>query len=296
MRRRRWVAAGAVGAAVLAIALTLGLTGGGDRDGGSPAGFATPSVAEAADATIRAGGAKVAAATILTPKDGSPEAKIVGRGYVDGSGERMVMDAKISGVPGQGDARFGGIDVHYIYEDPVLYMRLPEVVGRIERGKTWMKLDYGRLLEGAGVDMALFEAENASPAQKLRFLRATSDKVRKLGVEEVDGVPTMHYVGNVDVRRYPKLVPPAERKAARQAAQRFTELTGDPVDPVDVWIGEDGLVRRIKTHWDDEANGVPVTRTEIVEFLEFGQHFRYERPPPGEVVDMTDRALEQADG
>jgi hypothetical protein len=61
---------------------------------------------------------------------------------------------------------------------------------------------------------------------------------------------------------------------------------------VEVWIGEDGLVRRMRTSWDQEMGKQTVTREETVDYIAFGKRFVVKPPPKSETFDATQAALE----
>jgi hypothetical protein len=96
-----------------------------------------------------------------------------------------------------------------------------------------------------------------SPQKLLRILRDASSETEDLGDEEIRGVDTVGYRLTVDCE--------------------VALLSCDSTAPVDVWIGDDGIVRRIELE-DDDGN---VT----FEFFDFGADVEIEAPPPEEVVD-----------
>src|SRR5215217_943286 len=292
MARGRLLLIGGGMLAILVVALVLSL----GTDGGAPS--AGVDLAEAANRTIRAGGAEIQTQTKLTPQGpiGASQALTMpGKGFVDSSGEHMVLDMDMSALKkaaGKEVDLEGAENVRAAYDYPVMYMRWPALASRIEFGKSWIKIDYSKILGEAGVDMSLFDAENYNPSQQLRFLRAAGGKVERLGDEDIRGMHTVHYKGEVDIRRYPDLVPPAERAQARRSAEKLTKLTGDPVDPVEVWIGDDGLVRRMRTSWDQEVGKMTATREETIDYVSFGKRFAIKPPPKKDTVDLTRYVLE----
>ncbi len=67
----------------------------------------------------------------------------------------------------------------------------------------------------------------ASPSGSLRYLRSVAEDVVEVGKERVRGRRTTHYQGSVDLGR------------AGGPARMF---------PVEIWVDEDGLVRRYRYH------------------------------------------------
>jgi hypothetical protein len=178
----------ALGIAAVLVAVLLLSAGG---DGSKPLGGV--SLAEAAGKTIRAGGAEVETTVAMTPKGeaGAPTLTMRGKGFVDSTGELMLMDMDISEfaplLPDEWGIDEDDLTVRYAYDYPVMYMHWPPIVGRIKDGKSWMKIDFSKVLDDVGVDISLFDAENYNPAQQLQFLRAAGGKVERVGTEEIRG-------------------------------------------------------------------------------------------------------------
>jgi hypothetical protein len=101
--------------------------------------------------------------------------------------------------------------------------------------------------------------QSLSPQKLLRILREASSETERLGEEEIRGVDTVGYRLTVDC----------------DAAL----LSCDSTAPVDVWVGEDGIVRRIEIDDDDGSYSF--------EFFDFGAEVTIEPPPVDEVVDES---------
>jgi hypothetical protein len=98
-----------------------------------------------------------------------------------------------------------------------------------------------------------------SPQKLLRILRDASSETEELGAEEIRGVEAVGYRLTVDCE--------------------VALLSCDGTAPVDVWIGDDGVVRRIELE-DDDGD---VT----FEFFDFGAEVSIEPPPAEEVVEES---------
>ena len=99
-----------------------------------------------------------------------------------------------------------------------------------------------------------------SPVTLLAMLRAASRETEQLGDEEVRGIPTVGLRLTVDCE------------------EAELDCEGETT-PVDVWIDEEGLVRRIFL----ESGGTPGT----IDFFDFGVEVDI-RPPPDDQVDDFD--------
>ena len=137
----------------------------------------------------------------------------------------------------------------------------------------------------AGVDFAqLAQGNQSDPAQYLRWLWAVGEDVEELGTETVRGVETTHYRATVELDRVVEAGEPEVRDATRvwiDLLKRQLEL-GEV--PIDVWVDEDGLVRRIEQEY--EVGG---TQTQIrMELDDFGIEVDAEAPPADQVIDLGD--------
>jgi hypothetical protein len=97
-----------------------------------------------------------------------------------------------------------------------------------------------------------------TPSQVLELLRSASLETERVGEEDVRGEPTVRYTLTVDCTK-----------------AELTECAGEEAE-VAVWVGEDGLVRRIR-----------LDRPEVgfdLEFFDFGLPAEIEPPPADDVV------------
>ena len=151
-----------------------------------------------------------------------------------------------------------------------LYFRFPsdelDSSTLAERGKSWLKTNLDDE-ERTGVDpFALF-----NPSVLLEVLRAAARESEVVGDEDVDGRRMTHYRLVVDDAKL-----------------------GDPDDgstsSVDVWVDDQGLVRRFESRPTDDADGEAWT----IEFSDFGVPVDIEPPPAEEVLDEDALAVEEA--
>jgi hypothetical protein len=252
-------------------------------------------VAQAAERTGNVEGLRFSlTGEMNVPKAGS--VSFTGSGVSDLRNERgaVTMDmsdfaekAAAAGAPVNGD-----YTMEMVFDRRTLYMKWALLAPGLG-GKSWMKLDLERLAEAAGIDSGLLRAEQqqgGDPAATLRYLRAASEDVEELGTEEVRGAKTTHYRTTVDLRRYPDLLPPDRRELARRSIERIIEQTGNDTMDVEVWVGEDELVRRVK--WAQSirspAAGDAVEAAFTCDFYDFGTPVTVEPPPDEEVMDVTE--------
>src|SRR5262249_48621850 len=147
--------------------------------------------------------------------------------------------------------------------------------------KSWVKVDLQSALDRLGLSLPqLPVSTDQSPADGLAWLRG-SKHAEKLGTETIDGVQTTHYRVRVDLKDALAQATPKQREALNRLS-RFARQQG--VDPAstksDVWIGDDGLVRRTTERLGRLGS---VTTT----FSDFGTPVHIEAPPADETVDVS---------
>jgi hypothetical protein len=200
----------------------------------------------------------------------------------------------LAGAAGDGKTRVL-LDGSDVYVDPPALENL-----KLPGGARWVTADLGRLLEGLGIDASGFgELFRISPDQQLAALEAAGS-VKEVGREKIDGVDTVHLRGTVKPSDYVKGLPADRRAAAEKALKELDKLPGaegrsfDQATPVDMWIGEDKLLRRMVQKTTIPAQqGVPATKVDItLDFSDYGTKLDIAAPPRDDVYDAT-KALEQ---
>jgi hypothetical protein len=63
-----------------------------------------------------------------------------------------------------------------------------------------------------------------------------------------------------------------------------------PNVPMDVWIGKDGLVRRVQVSLEQTRNGAPVHAGLTMDVYDYGAPVTIAAPPSGDVFDATQLA------
>jgi hypothetical protein len=220
--------------------------------------------------------------------EGVPSAKIhiEGDGQMDLARNLVRLDLEAT-VPGHGR----GIRMEEIMtaDGTVMYLRSPRT-GDLPAGKEWIRIDLVKASKRLGVDpTALPQASQNDPAEMLRFLRAVSD-VKPVEFERLDGVTTIHHKAKVDLKRYPDLAPAHRRADARRSVRRLIELMGGrSTMPMDVWVDEAKLVRRIAMDMGMRLPGGRSMQTTFdLRFSDFGSDVDVELPADGKTIDYDD--------
>lgn len=239
-------------------------------------------IANAADASERTDGMKVAVEATVDGPGG--EIPMTGSGVMDMKGQR-----------GEFEYRLQGQEMRQVADRLTMYFKGGPFAAGLEDGKEWAKLDLARANREMGIDLgALQQPGSGDPRQMFSQLKAVSGDVEKLGEEEVRGVETTHYRGEVDLLKTPDGLPPERREAARKSMERAIEQFGLENYPMDVWIGDDDLVRRIRMEPSMEVLGQEISFEMTMEFYDYGSPVSIELPRRDEVQDVTDLASQGA--
>lgn len=205
-------------------------------------------VAQAAEKTRDVAGARFVMTATIT--EGGETLRFSGPGEIADHGRtlhmRMSMPAAILGMKG-----LSGKDVTF------------DVVGRGKwfyfRGGPFSELAGGKWVRMRDDDPS-FDIGQNDPSKMLQFLRATS-KVEERGSERIRGVETTHYDARIQLDKVAERVSPDAERALRRAV----EGGGIKELPIEVWIGDDGLVRRLTMDWHPRGSSI-VTQIDLFDF------------------------------
>jgi hypothetical protein len=234
------------------------------------------SLAQAADATRDQGGVHMTIESTINAAGQTIPVKM------EGDADLENASAHIKTEGGNGIPRMENILV-----GTVMYLKMEGMEEQL--GAEWAKVDLAKAGEAAGIDLEqLMAGGQGSPADQLKYLKAMGN-LEEVGSEDVDGVGTTHYKGEVDLRKYPDTVPADEREQARKTVDKLLELSGDATMPMEVWIDEDDLVRRQKMTMK-QKKPQEFTSVTDVRFSDFGKQVSIEEPD--DAKDLTDIATQ----
>jgi hypothetical protein len=261
------------------VALAVGLTAcGGDA-------IALDPVASAATKTVESGSSRVE--FTIAAKAAGQSVDLTGSGLFDYRHPRGAVTYRMQ-LPG-----LGNVSMEMRAVGKKLYLRLPqEVVGpALPNGKPWFGIDLDKSLQGAG--LGSFDFTQQDPAQTLQYLRAASSGVKESGSATVRGVETTRYVGRLNFRKaldagLERLqLPAAERQRARQGMQRLLGRLGAKGMPFEVFVYDDGLLRRLTLDMSMEAMGQPLSTKVSMDYFDFGVDVDVQAPPARDVTDAS---------
>jgi hypothetical protein len=188
-----------------------------------------------------------------------------------------------------------------IVVDDFWYSEIPEV-NRTANGKAWLRAsatgrcDYGKprtrlLVYGLSAswfgDPALF----GDPGLILEDLRRFGASPAAVGREDVHGVPATRYTARLDVRRAVAITLGESGWSPAAIDCVSGNAPEEPLD-VEVWVGDDGLARRVRSVLEYRVDDDPAAELErdvaTFDFFDFGAPVRVESPPAADVLDASE--------
>jgi hypothetical protein len=264
--------------ALLLAFVAVGCGGSGNQasvDVNTPSASAVAAIRQAGQQTQAADSARVSFTATFT---GDTKGSMTGEGVFSKRRGHLTMD--MSGLQG---AALGGGEAEVVFDNLVYYMKLPPGSGaQLPGGKEWFKLDLAKLGQKHGLNLEqLTQLNQSDPSQALDFLQGASDDFHEVGTETVRGRETTHYAGTIDLEKV-ALDAPAD---VQEQYRRLAELSGSKKVPMDVWIGDDGLVHKVRFA-QKLPGGSSMTMEE--ELYDFGTSADINVPSEDEVVDLTE--------
>lgn len=274
-RRRLWQLV--AGLSVVVVALALFASQQGDDSGGAGP---LNAIAQAAEKTQgEDGGRATMRSTITSPSQSAP-LEISGQMSFDAD-ERSRAVLKFLNPDTNEPA-----EMEMVGDGATVYMR-SSMFGSLPDGSEWMSLD---LASAAGLDRDTMLPSEGDAKGELELLEETSG-VRKVGMEDVNGVPTTHYRGMVSASEN------ADRLREEGGDEDFASLIEEKNSAVriEAWIDADELVRRMRIvqRTPGEDGEGPTTMDMRMDFFDFGIDPEIEVPDSDEVFDATDLAKEE---
>lgn len=247
-------------------------------------------VAGAASVTMEETTVAMAVSADMSDLPGVGELVIEGEGEADFKSGRasMTMDMtellRQSGAPADVDGTF-----ETLIDGTVMYMRAGALTAELGiPAGTWLKADLQEFGESQGIDMAQAQQPGTGdPRQGLAMLTGVTEiGVEELGEEDVRGVSTTHYRAEVDLR---KAIEQADAITDPEAFERFIDTMGTDTMDVEVWIDDEGRLRRMTMEMPlpTGAGGDAEIRT-TSEFYDFGRDVDLEPPAEEDTRDIQE--------
>jgi hypothetical protein len=231
-------------------------------------------LAQASERTLDLGSFRVA----MTYKVGTAAGR--GEGAVDVNERRGSVTWKRDVTDDGGPAEVEGVAsaTEAIFVDDRLFLRLTAL---LPTGKSWLEMP---LAAGVAEAVADFAPPFGSPDEALELLEAASSDVARVGVERVRGVETERFRGTIDLERAAAGALGARRAELQAEVDSRREAGVLTTIPVEVWIGEDGVARRIRLEesWSEDTGAV------TVEYFDFGTKVTAEAPSKDQTISFEE--------
>lgn len=239
-------------------------------------------VAQSAIKTSDAGSARMSMK--MDSQRGAQQISMTAEGAIDFKTQKLAMTMDLGAMGQQAgmtqlEVRSGGT---------TFYMKFPNYQ-QIGMPTPWVKVDLTALAGVPGME-SLSQLNNNDPSKTMQMLRGVSDNVVQVGAEEVRGAPTTHYKASIDVDKALEEVP----QESRESLQRIFEQAGAKTVPTEVWLDQEGLLRRQKITMDfSNAKGTaaaggqaPTGMVIDLQLYDFGTDIDVEPPPADQVTDF----------
>jgi hypothetical protein len=271
---------------VLAVALAAGCGGSASK----------ADVVTAAEATRRAGTARVDVRITTRGFGLRRPVTLRGRGTTALSGARMRLDVDLGPVLARAGRRGDG-GTQVVLRGRDLYVRPPAGGGLdLPGGAAWVALDLAEAVSAMGFrSEGLAEVVPVDPGAQLRALRVAED-VEELGPARVGRAETVRYRGTFDPDAVAAALPGERGRAARAALAALAARTpgADAPAPFEVWIDGRDRVRRLRQRAEVPAQaGVPAGEVAItIDLSGFGAPLDARAPDAAETFDATETVAE----
>jgi hypothetical protein len=193
-------------------------------------------------------------------------------------GQSLLLRGEMDYSARRGTLRYGEDEVVFeaVFDGSALYTRDPSLTDLLGIEQKWIK---SGSRDWPSVDPD--DPSTANPAALLNRLAASSDDVRDLGADVIEGTEVRHYAGTFDLG---KVVPVTEdeRGQLQDELDARAEFGDSTRMPYDAWL-EDGLVRRLTLHYGTPDRSDPQLVT-TVDFYDFGTPVTIDVPAPDQVV------------
>lgn len=203
----------------------------------------------------------------------------------------VFQEGQLSSVNGDGTVDFANDRLRLVVPDAekaeerqfgrTLFVLLPEQSTSALGGKKWVQLN---LDTPAPTDPDPFKLYAYDPEQLLTAVTSVED-AKIVGTEPVRGTNTTHFSGTLDPEKV------ADSGVNSTYAAAFSKATKGAATPVDVWLDDTGLVRRVSLPLAPPNATLPPGSNPItqVELSDFGTaNVSFTQPPAGEVAGTGD--------
>jgi len=157
--------------------------------------------------------------------------------------------------------------------------------------KPWLEYNVGSTLNQLG--LGGLPSGSSSPTQFLTYLKAVGADAQKLGTQTIRGVATTHYAVAVDLDRYVRLVPAAQRAAARKTIRLLISTLGSTTLHMQVWIDSRDLTRQLYLSFPECVGQQHLHLGLTVDLFDFGTKAAISLPTAAQSYNITSLVNQQ---
>jgi hypothetical protein len=179
--------------------------------------------------------------------------------------------------------------VEAIQDGTRFYVSSPLFESALPAGKTWISGDIEKIGRQHGVDIGQVGAFGKSdPRDMLDLLRAVSGDLEQVGDDEIRGVSATHYRTTLDADELGAQLANTEAKGLADGFADTIRSAGLEEVPIDVWVDEDSLLRRLEMTIELEQLGSKAESSFSMDLFDYGEPVDVTPPPAAEVADVAE--------
>ena len=180
--------------------------------------------------------------------------------------------------------------IQVVIAHDTIYEQLPsQITSQLPGGKPWISINLRQLSSAMNLpDLGSLMSSNSSmsdPSQYMNYLKSAAS-VTNLGQETVDGVQTTHYSAQLKLSKLTDAVPPALRQSMAQMVTTLEQRFHASYQPINVWIDQSNLIRKIQMTIDESVSGQSVTSQITEQFTAYGTQPAPSVPPAGQTTNV----------
>jgi hypothetical protein len=208
---------------------------------------------------------------------------MTGEGEFSSDPLRAHVDYSMQGLPGVAY----DMEMEVLLDGSTMYMRAPSLTDTMGLSTDWVSMDLDELMPGFR-DLAALGSGQNDPSSSIQYLRGIED-AREVGRETVAGVETTHYRGTVDLEKAYERLPLDAGRELEAALDQVRSQFGNVSFPVDVWLDDEGLPRRMTMSMKTRPGAaVDLAMQMRIEIPEYGIEVRIHPPDDRNVTDLTE--------
>jgi hypothetical protein len=231
-------------------------------------------IAEAAMQTERAPGARIAMVAVYSSPASTRTVTATGGGAYNAHTGRSRMTLEVPS--GLGTER-----IVAVADQTASYMHSPSIAEGLPPGRRWMEIQPWL---GRSSSSVLAGQDTRS---SLDMLRAVSEGTESLGSATIRGVATEGYRSSISLPRFAELLRHEGKTEPARIYERMAQVMPAPI-PVEVWVDDNGLLRRERTVLEIPGEGHPPVQVEMrIDLYDFGVAPKISLPDAREVFDAT---------